>query len=85
MTPPSCSDKRQNGFDKRKRRASSKASALVQHAAGADDWKLLRAEHGIEVYRAELPGSGMVAMKGTGAIDAPLWKIAFILLGSGNK
>ena len=46
----------------------------------AEDWQLMGSEHGIEIYRREVPGSGIVALKGTGTIDAPLWKIASILL-----
>jgi hypothetical protein len=46
----------------------------------ADDWKLVSKDQGIEVYRREVPGSHIVAFKGTGTIDAPLWKIASILL-----
>jgi START domain len=49
-------------------------------AVHADDWKLAGSEHGIEIYRREVSGSGIVALKGTGTIDAPLWKIASILL-----
>ena len=46
----------------------------------ADDWKLVSKDRGIEVYRREVPGSNIVAFKGTGTIEAPLWKIASILL-----
>jgi hypothetical protein len=46
----------------------------------AEDWKLTGSEHGIEIYRREVPGSGIVALKGSGTVDAPLWKIASILL-----
>jgi hypothetical protein len=49
-------------------------------AVGADDWKLLSNDHGITVYSRQTPGSSIVALKGTGTIDAPLWKIASILL-----
>ncbi len=49
-------------------------------AAGGDDWKLLSNDHGITVYSRQTPGSSIVALKGTGTIDAPLWKIASILL-----
>jgi hypothetical protein len=46
----------------------------------AEDWTLVGNEHGIEIYRREVPGSGVVALRGVGIIDAPLWKIASILL-----
>jgi hypothetical protein len=48
--------------------------------AGVDDWKLLSNDHGITVYSRQTPGSNIVALRGTGTIDAPLWKIASILL-----
>src|SRR5215470_7361701 len=35
---------------------------------------------GIEVYRREMPGSPLVVFKGEGTIEAPLWKVASILL-----
>jgi hypothetical protein len=44
----------------------------------ADDWKLVSKDRGIEVSRREVPGSNIVAFKGTGTIDAPLWKIVRI-------
>jgi START domain-containing protein len=46
----------------------------------AQDWTLVGNDHGIEIYRREIPGSGVVALRGVGTIDAPLWKIASILL-----
>ena len=56
------------------------ALSCVALPARAEDWKLVSSDRGIEVYRREVPGSHIVAFKGTGAIDAPLWKIASILL-----
>jgi hypothetical protein len=46
----------------------------------ADDWKLSSRSHGIEVFHEEVPGSKIVALKGHGTIDAPVWKVASILL-----
>jgi hypothetical protein len=46
----------------------------------ADDWKLSSSSKGIEVFHEEVPGSKIVALKGHGTIDAPLWKVASILL-----
>jgi hypothetical protein len=48
--------------------------------AEADDWKLVGNQHGVEIYRRDVPGSDVVAFKGQGAIEAPLWKVASILL-----
>ena len=51
------------------------------HDAHADDaWKPVTSDHGVEIYRRTVPGSDVVALKGVGVIDAPLWKIASILL-----
>jgi hypothetical protein len=56
------------------------ASVCLAAPARADDWKLISRAHGIEVYRRNVPGSDVVALKGIGTIDAPLWKVASILL-----
>src|SRR5262245_63085517 len=50
--------------------------------AGLDaaDWTLMSRRDGIEIYRREMPGSPLVVFKGEGTIDAPVWKIASILL-----
>ena len=46
----------------------------------AADWTLMGRRDGIEVYRRDMPGSPLVVFKGEGTIEAPLWKIASILL-----
>jgi hypothetical protein len=48
--------------------------------ADGEDWKLVGNQHGVEIYRRDVPGSDVVAFKGQGAIEAPLWKVASILL-----
>lgn len=48
--------------------------------AAADDWKLWNTSRGIQVYRRTVPGTDVVAFKGVGTIDAPVWRIASILL-----
>jgi hypothetical protein len=50
--------------------------------AGLDaaDWTLMSRRDGVEIYRREMPGSPLVVFKGEGTIDAPVWKIASILL-----
>jgi hypothetical protein len=52
---------------------------LVWRAEG-EDWKLVGSQHGVEIYRRDVPGSDIVAFKGQGTIEAPLWKVASILL-----
>jgi hypothetical protein len=52
----------------------------VAWRADAEDWKLVGNQHGIEIYRRDVPGSNVVAFKGQGTIEAPLWKVASILL-----
>jgi hypothetical protein len=46
----------------------------------ADDWMPISSVRGVTIYRRELPGSHLTAMKGTGTIEAPVWKVASILL-----
>jgi hypothetical protein len=48
--------------------------------ADGQDWKLVGSQHGVEIYRRDVPGSPVVAFKGQGTIEAPLWKVAAILL-----
>jgi hypothetical protein len=60
------------------------ASALVfasdTGSGEADGWRLVSNEHAIAIYRRDVPGSGIVALKGEGVIDAPVWKVASVLL-----
>jgi hypothetical protein len=46
----------------------------------AADWTLMGRRDGIEIYRRDMPGSPLVVFKGEGTIEAPVWKIASILL-----
>jgi hypothetical protein len=55
-------------------------SSAAPRAATADDWKLTTSEHGVEVYRRTVPNTGIVAFRGIGTIDAPVWRVASILL-----
>ncbi len=54
--------------------------AVVARPVLADDWTLVNAERGIQVYRRSVAGTAVVAFKGVGMIDAPVWRIAAILL-----
>jgi hypothetical protein len=56
------------------------AILCVAGVAQADDWTVISHDQGIAVYRRDVPGSHIVAFKGTGTIESPLWKIASILL-----
>ena len=53
---------------------------LAAASVHADDWTLVSKDHGIEVYRREVPGSAVIALKGEGIVDAPVWKVASVLL-----
>ena len=53
---------------------------VVAAAPDSHDWKLITSEDGIDVYKRPLPGSGIVAFKGVGTIDSPVWRVASILL-----
>jgi hypothetical protein len=52
---------------------------LARVSAG-QDWTRVDVADGIEISRRTVPGSGLVAMRGVGTIDAPVWKVAAILL-----
>src|SRR6516165_2566654 len=49
-------------------------------ASTGQDWTRVDVADGIEISRRTVPGSGLVAMRGVGTIDAPVWKVASILL-----
>jgi len=51
----------------------------VRTSTGSD-WQVVGTEDGITISRREPSGSSITAFRGTGAIDAPVWKIASILL-----
>jgi len=52
----------------------------VAWRADGEDWKLVGKQRGVEIYRRDVPGSDVVSFKGQGMIEAPLWKVASILL-----
>jgi hypothetical protein len=57
--------------------------SLLSHAGSPPPmpkWELSGTQDGIEIYYGSVPGSDLIAMRGKGAIDAPLWKLAAILL-----
>lgn len=46
----------------------------------APPWEKIRDEDGIVVHKKEVPGSPLVAFRGTGVVDAPLSKVVFVLI-----
>src|SRR5262245_50156977 len=46
----------------------------------ADDWRAIGTEDGITISKRDVPGSSITAFRGVGVIDAPVWKVASILL-----
>jgi hypothetical protein len=55
---------------------------LVSAAAWAEDgaWEQTSSTSGIVIYRKIVPGSAVIAFKGDGVIDAPLVKVATVML-----
>lgn len=45
----------------------------------APDWKEIKVEDGITVYKAKMPGTKIVAFKGKVVMDAPIKKILWVL------
>ena len=45
-----------------------------------ENWTLSGNADGVAIYRQDVTGSAIVALKGEGVVNAPLWKIAAILL-----
>lgn len=54
------------------------------HAADEKEpvWSESGDADGISTYYRKIPGSPVYALKGTGNVDAPLWKVASVLLDS---
>ncbi len=50
------------------------------NASNAGDWTLTGNADGVAIYRQEVRGSAIVALKGEGVVSAPVWKVAAILL-----
>lgn len=58
---------------------------LALHAFAAPpespgDWIPTGTDHDVSTFRRDVPGSGIVAFKGEGPVDAPVWKVASVLL-----
>jgi hypothetical protein len=55
-------------------------NSLPAVAAASLGWDRTGEKHGIELFRREVEGSDVIALKGSGTIEAPAWKLASILL-----
>jgi hypothetical protein len=55
-------------------------AAMADTPAAADAWELVGTSDGITTYRREVPGSPVVAIRGDGIVDAPLLRVASVLL-----
>ena len=52
---------------------------LSAFAAAETNWEKIDDEQGIQVFRKSMPGSDIVAFKGTGVVDASIEKIFWVL------
>lgn len=57
----------------------------ISRVAYAAAWEEMGSDEGIRVYRRDVPGSPLVAFKGTGMVDAPLGKIAWVLSDNAHR
>lgn len=53
---------------------------LILLCAAAAGWEVAGEAHGVTLFRRDVPGSAFKAVKGTAVIDAPLRKVALVLL-----
>jgi hypothetical protein len=53
---------------------------VVATHAIADDWKEVQDTDGVKVYSRALPDRAIRSVKGTGIVDAPVMKVALVLL-----
>jgi len=49
------------------------------------DWELLSQDENIKVYKKDIPGSPIVAFRGEATIDAPIAKVASVLVDTSRK
>jgi len=52
---------------------------LAKSSASKTEWQQVGDRDGILVYKREIPGSPIIAFRGTGVVDAPIARIAAIL------
>ena len=55
-------------------------AAFGAGAPAPSEWTLTGTANGITTYRQDVRGSAIVALKGEGVVNAPVWKVAAILL-----
>lgn len=63
-----------------RRSAFTVIAVLAATAAFAGDWEELQDSDGVKVYRRSLPDRAINSVKGTGVVDAPVMKVALVLL-----
>ena len=54
-------------------------STAMTHAAESPTWEKIKDEDGVQIYKRDVPGSDVIAFKGTGLVDAPLDRVATVL------
>jgi hypothetical protein len=55
-------------------------AATADTSTSTDTWERLGTSDGITTYRREVPGSPVVAIKGDGIVDAPILRVASVIL-----
>ena len=58
----------------------TQAELLAQEAAKTEGWKEMGREDGILSFKKEVAGSPLVAFRGEGIVDAPIAKVASVIL-----
>ena len=60
--------------------------AFVPHLSHASEWQSIdNTNDGIQIYRKEVKGSGLVAFRGIGVVDAPLPSVATVIFDTGRR
>lgn len=60
--------------------AAAMLLTLLLLAANIPPWEQINFAEGVAVFRRKIPGNPYVSMKGVGVIDAPIGKVAAVLL-----
>ena len=60
---------------------SLSGESLAEPPASAPKWELFDQEDGIRMFRRDVPGSSIVALRGEGFVEAPIARVASVLVG----
>ena len=55
------------------------AKSAASAPEAAKDWEKIGSDDGVDVYKKEIAGSPLIAFKGVGWVNSPLWKVFSVM------